>query len=271
MRNNIQLILRYIKSRIPEEILHEAFRPHETGRTLDTLIKEHVIIDMVLDQANLYTGKVKKILLQAGFLQPVDHEDSNMFIHGSNSVYKIPPEYRENRPISLVLDISYPNELIRANAHDYGGSSGSRSVANRADEMLTSFTMSPAYLAPQPILVDGHAGIIRLEPPISMHTDWILACCLEFDDRLTGMSSNMIPHLQKLCLIACQMYIYTKLWVKINMGQLVGGAALEAIRSVVEEYRDKEDQYHEALMKFRGSSLFSADHLGDYLSLALGS
>lgn len=273
MRNVIQLVNKYIMTRIPKEVLNEAFRPHQEGRTLDALIKEKVIIDMVLSQANLYTGKVTKIVMNSSFLKEINVMDDTQvrFMTGQAAVYQIPPEYRENRAISLVLDLSYPHQIAYAHGTDISGFTAARSLANRADEMLTSFTMSPNNITPTPILVDGQSGIVRLEPPISMHSDWILACCLEFDNNLTGMSKNMIPHLQKLCLIATKMYIYNDLFIKINMGQLVSGSALEAIRSIVEEYRDKDQEYEEALLKFRGASIFSSDHLGDYLSLMIGS
>lgn len=271
MRNAIGLITKYIYQHIPNEVLVEAFSPHRENRSLDAIIKEQVIIDYVMAQANLVAGRTKKIELRVDWVKDTDDTDVSHFMMSKFAVYQIPPEARENRPITLVIDLSYPAYLAYGTSLDQDGSVANLNVANRADEMLSSFTQSPNNLTPQPVLLDGANGIVRLDPPMSIHTDWVLSCALEFDQNLTGVSQNLIPLLQKMTLYATQAICYNKLWIRLNQGQLVGGQQLEAMRNIVEEYREAQEKFDEALLKFRGGSMFARDTLNNYISLMVGS
>lgn len=270
MKNVVNTLLRKLYMRIPEEILVEAFEPRKYSRSLDALIKEVIIVDIVLSQCNLYAGKTKKITLLQDFLKVIKDDTVYSAIPGDYSVYAIPPQFREYRPITVVLDIAYPSSLALHSAYPYSFLSG-RSVANGLEEALSSFTHTPAYVTPTPILLDGDNGIIQLSPPMTMHTDWILSCMLAYDKDFTNVGTNMINPLFNLTLYATQAYIYNKLYVKVNQGYLHGGFQLEAMKSLVDNYADAHEKFEEALTKFRGAAMFDKDTLVDTLSLMIGS
>lgn len=268
MKNTINLILRYVQSRIPEEILIEAFQPNKVHRSLDVLIKELVILDYVLPQCNIFAGRPKKIRLITSYIMNVDDLDTGTFLPGNYSIYKIPPEARENRPINAVLDLSYPANLQFAfGVGNDGGMVTGRSVSNSASELLSSVTRVPSYIAPSPVLIDGHAGIIRVEPPSNLFSEWILSCVLEYDKNFSNISPNMIPSLQKMTLLATKSYIFNALVVKLSHGRLVAGSQLEAISNVVDKYEEAEEQFQEALLKFRGAATFSPENLANLVSM----
>jgi hypothetical protein len=252
------------------EILNEAFRPSVEGRTLDALVKEKIIIDHVLQRCNLYTGKTKKILIKYSYLKHAVDDALRYNLGSANTIYVIPPEARENRAITVVLDLANVNSMAFGDIRT-GGMFMSRTVENRASELLSSFTRKPVCLAPTPILINGEAGIIRVHPPMALHNDWVLSCMLAYDKDFTNMSTNMIQPLQKLVLYATQAYIYNKLIVRMNQGYLQGGLQLDAIREIVVSYAEANEKFEEAFMQFRGASMFDKDVMLDMISLMMGS
>lgn len=272
MNNTINAMLRHVYNRIPEEILLEGFRQmmQETHRTLDAVVKESIIIDIVLHNCNLYAGKTKKIVLYQDYVK--NAVDTMLFtvMGGDYGIYQIPPEARENRPISAVLDLAYPTTMAFYGAYPNIDVTG-RSVTNAADEVLASATRSPMYVSPTPMLIDGQAGIIQMSPPAAVHIDWILSCMLAYDKNLTNISPNIMNHLKYLTEYAAKSYIYNKLIVKVNQGFISQGMQLEAIRSIIESYADAYDRFEEYLLKFRGASNFSTDIFRDFISLLVGS
>jgi hypothetical protein len=272
MKNVINNLLKDLYRKVPMEILNEAFYRlrKESNRSLDALIKEYIIVDVVLSNCNLYAGKVKNIVLYQQYGKDIDDTMLHAAMSGNYGVYAIPPEARENRPIVAVLDVAYPTTMAIYGTFPNIGVTG-RSVANGIDEMLSSFTHEPAYVTPTPMLIDGDAGIIQLSPPASLHVDWILSCMLAYDKEFTNISLNMLNPLKNMVEYAAKSFIYNELIIKINQGYLQSGLQLESVRSMIESYADANEKFDEALRKFRGASTFSQDALRNMLSLMIGS
>lgn len=272
MKDVINILLRDLYMKIPELILNEAFRRKQlqSNRTLDALIKEYIIVDVVLHNCNLYAGKTKKIVLYQDYGKSIDDTMMHSAMSGNYGVYAIPPEARENRPITAVLDIAYPTTLALFGTFPNNAVSG-RSVANGMDEALSSFTHTPAYLTPSPILIDGDAGIVQLQPPASLHVDWILSCLLAFDKEFSNIGLNLINPLKNMTVLATKAFIYNELWLRLNQGYLESGSQLEAIKTIIESYADAHDKFEEALLNFRGASTFSPEAFREMIAMMCGS
>lgn len=272
MKDVINVLLRDLYMKIPELILSEAFRrlKQQSNRTIDALVKEYIIVDVVLLNCNLYAGKTKKIVLYEQYGKSIDDTMMHSAMSGNYGVYSIPPEARENRSISAVLDIAYPTTLALFGTFPNNAVSG-RSVANGMDEALSSFTHTPAYLTPSPILLDGNAGLVQLSPPASLHVDWILSCMLEYDKNFTNIGLNMIKPLQQMTVLATKAFIYNELYLKMNQGYLESGSQLEAIKTIIEGYADATEQFEEALNNFKAASLFSMENFREMMALMIGS
>lgn len=267
MKNVINELLKDVYRKIPNEILREAFYEElKTSRSLDAIVKELIISDIVLANCNLYSGKMKKITISQDYMKNIDDKLFIGSFLGNYGVYAIPPHVRENRPIVAITGITYPTSLAPFGTYPEIGVAG-RSVVNGMDEMLESFTHSPAYIAPSAFIIDGDAGIIQLTPPSSIHIDWIMSCFLSFDKEFSNIGLNMINPLKKMVEYAAKSFIYNRMIIKINQGYLTGGFQLESIKNIIESYQDAEERFEEALMKFRGSSMFSPENFRDTLSL----
>lgn len=270
MKNTINLLLRYIYTHIPAEILNEAFLPTKENRSLDVLIKEKVIIDYVLQQCNIYAGRTKKIRLLESYVIDIDDPDTSDFLVGRYSIYRIPPEARENRAINAVLDVSYPSHVSHLISSVDSNFISGKSVASSASTLLSSFTRVPSAVTPTATIVDGHAGIVRLDPPMGVTSEWLLSCMLEYDKNFSNIGLNLIPQLQKMTLYAAKAYIYNELVVKLSHGRIVSGSLLEAITSVTDKYEEAEEKFQDALMKFRGASTFTPEAMSIWLSTCIG-
>lgn len=271
MKNVVNTLLRNIYYKIPNEILTEAFRKvmMNSNRTLDSVIKQHIIIDIVLMNCNLYAGKTKSLVLYENYGKQIDDKMLMAAFDGCYGVYTIPPEARENRPITAVLDIAYPTTLALYGVFPNTASVG-RSVTNGIDQALGSFTHTPAYTTPVPMLIDGDAGIIQLSPPAAVHVDWVLSCMLAYDKEFANISLNMLPSLRDMVEYATKAYIHNALFIQLNQGYLQGGLQLEAIRGTIESYSTANDIFEEKLRKFRGASNFSQDAFRNLMSLMIG-
>ena len=272
MKNVINNLLRDLYHKIPPEIIDISFRNlrEQSRTTTDAVIRQYIIEDIVLVNCNLYAGKKKKIILYQDMGKRINDDTFQAAMSGSYGVYTVPPEAREFRSINAVLDIAYPTTMALYGSFPNEVSLG-RSVANSVDEALSSFTRTPAFLTPTPMLIDGDAGIIQLSPPAAIHIDWVLSCMLSYDKEFTNLSLNMFNSLKKMVEHATKAFIYNSMSVKINQGYLQGGLQLESIKSIIESYADANEKFGESLDKFRGAATFSPETFRDMMSLMVGS
>ncbi len=268
MIDTINILTKKLFPVIPSEILHLAFEPDKAMKSLDAVIREKVIIDMVLMNINLYAGRLKKLTVYEHYRKEISETEAYNPTPGDFSVYQIPMEMTENKQIVSVIDIAYPHTLALSTSYPHQNVEG-RSVLNGATEALGSFTNSPITITPVPVLCNNN--IIRYEPPLMLHVDMILTCLLEYSETMDDMASNQIEPLFKCTLYATQMYIYNKLIIQLNQGYLAGGLQLEAVKNIVDTYSDAHEKFDEAIKIFRGSATLEKTALVTLLSEMLGS
>ncbi len=263
MINTINILLQKLYLEIPSEILHLAFKPEKEIRSIDAIVRDKIIVDIVLMNCNLYAGKLKKVTIFEKYRKQIGDTNNTNPLPGDYSVYQIPLEMTENKQINHVLDLSYPSSLSLTASWPLQGLEG-RSVMNGADEALSSMTHTPTYLTPNVILMNNNT--IKLDPPMSMHFDFLMTCMLEHSETMDDMARNQIQPLSKCVLYATQMFIYTQLRIFLNQGALAGGQQLEAIKDIVDSYADASEKFEEAMMRYRGSSLLEKSSLITFLS-----
>lgn len=265
--NAVDYMLKQIKLLIPNEILIETFlnvgSEEDKLRSLDGLLKEKIIIDIVLRECNLYTGKPKKIPLLASWAQNMDNDNIDIYYSNTYSAYKIPPQAREFKDIIYVIDIAYP--LGYGITDPYIGN-GYHSVISKTNELFES-TFNAGSPTPIPILKEHN--LVILEPPQPHHIDWILICLLGFDSSFTNIKPIMVKKLGKLAVLATKMYVYNKLIIQQDAFKTHLGYEIGSFKSIVESYSDAEEKFEEALMDFRGAATFDEESTLALLNLML--
>ncbi len=262
----INRLLKELYLKIPNEVLMLAFEPDKELRSLDAVIKEKVIVDHVLSNCNLYSGRPKRISLQESWLKDIKDHENYIAVTGDYCIFQVPEEAREYRDIVAVVDVSYPTVMAFSTPFPMQQLEGN-SVASGVDDALSSMTRTPTNVTPSAVVMGNN--VIKLDPPMATWIEWSMLCWLALDEDFSNISPNMIKPLSKMTLYACQMYIYNKMNIRLNQGMLVGGQNLEAIKRVVDRYEDAEDKFDEALMKLRGASVLQANQIGHLLAQCL--
>lgn len=259
MANVIEACLRRIYHSIPSQILELAFRP-EKHETLDHAIHEKVIHDRVLFDSNLVGGRAKQIVLNKSWVEVA--ETPAPFIFGNSQtycIYRIPPEARENRMLSSVIELRYPYTIhdgLQMPNSGMGTNMGGNTVGGLACQALEGQTWANAVPLPTPILVSGHqVKLIPSSVSQIQDIDWILTCRLNYDAEFMNLNNQAILPLVELVLCAVKAYIYNELALKIDTAYIVGGQAMGKLKEIVESYSDQNDRYLELLREFNGGAV----------------
>jgi len=256
------VINKVVQFYIPDMILRAAFRDVISYITLEAAIRDVIIDKIVLRDCNLYAGKLKRIILLQEYVKPIAHESTMFPIDCSFSIYEIPPDARENKDITVAIDLAYP--AIGVAPYPDMNLSGN-SLGTVASQALESVAMSNSYITPVPILIANNT--IRMEPSLAMHVDWVFSCTLAYDINFTGITPSMVTQLTNLVALATKAYIYNKLTNDNQLARIVGGAEFSSFTDTVEGYSDAIEQYDEALIEFRGGAFFDKDSLISTISM----
>jgi len=262
MNGTIIQCLKEIKTRIPSEILNEAFmrKANVQYKSLDSILKEEVIVDVVLRKTNLYSGKLKKIELRQDYITELTSPEI-LGIGLPYPFYVIPPEAREYTDITSVIGVAFP---ITEYSQSVYAAQGYNSIQNKTSELLDN-TFSSGTTYPTPFLLDNNT--IKLDPPQYISVPWLLTCMLAYDSNFTNISYNMIPSLCKLCVTAAKMIIYNRLKIAIDLAYINTGAEIGAFKDIVDSYSDAADDLEKDLLDFRGAASFDKEQSIAMISL----
>lgn len=265
MYDPIKQLLSTIFASIPKAILEEAFLPKSVPikNTLDYYIHEKIIIGRVLDDCNLYAGKRKRILLQHKHLERVTTPDVYSTLNSAHvGVYRIPPEDREYRDISHVIELLYPFSASGFTSINYPSNTrGGITVSTMAADVIGSQTYEDVSNPPRAILLSG--DLIKLDPPQLAHIDWIMVALLKYDENFTNLNVDAIRPLCKLAVAATKAYIHNELLIRMDEAYLVGGQEMVTFKAIIERYEDQNEVYDELLTAFRGGATLDPDEFAD--------
>lgn len=257
MANVVEACLKRIYHNIPVQILELAFNPNE-NETLDHLIHEKVIHDRILFDCNLVAGKYKTIQLDPRWIESAMIPNSVVFNNSSAfNIYRIPPEARENRMLSSVIELRhvYASPYLGAMGISMPGMGGN-TAGDIACQALQGQTFSKAVPLPTPILVSGHqVKLIHTTMPQIQEIPWILMCRLNYDSEFTNLNPQAVLPLVDLTVSAVKTYIYNELVLKIDSAYIVGGHAMGRLKEIVDSYSDQGEHYLQLLRDFNGGAV----------------
>ncbi len=274
MSGAIQKALDEVFYQIPIEILELAFTSQNQWLThrqisIPAMIREEVIERRVRQDLDCVGASHVSIPL-AG-LQPE-------ILDQYNRIYTIPKELTEGRSISTVLNITFG----RYGAYGYaqnvqyygaygGGMSGDRSVLTDAvQNMNNARTPIPMVSSANVRVISENTVLVTDIVPFTQET--FLNCLLGSDSELTHIQPPYWPVFSEFVVWATKAYIYRKLNIKLDMGQLVAGQALGRIREVVDNYADAEQTYQDMRREKLAKLMFLNDPVRRkrHLRIAIG-
>ena len=234
--------------KIPKEVLTLAFTPdyyvgYADNRSLEQRIIDTIIHGKVLPDCNLSTGQLVSIPLEG---LPLSQTTSGWII-------EIPPHLTNGRRITNVLNVEYGYQDMMA----YGGAmqtSGGDLFSNAVSMMYQStiggYTTGNAHVH----LVGPNTILIR---DISRIGNLFLRCMIEHDPGLNNIQTSGYQAFANIVVLACKMYVYTHISIRVGEGAINGGSMNGYFRSIIDEYSSAAEEYEEAFMRWRKVAAFS--------------
>lgn len=260
-----------VKFRIPREVLEKAFLPYNAyGRvynnvSLDEQIINNVIKARVLPDCNI-VGGIQALVPLDGL--PVDLVNTNMIsIH-------IPKERTQGRSVLMALSVVFINSNSATNIYGVNGVSGNNSctpsLLTAANGLLKSFDSIPSTSTSRVQLISENTILVKEMGMIPSNS--FLRCELSNDEEMANIPIRAYRYISKMVELAVKAYVYNELIIKIDMGQLQGGANIGMFKQIIEGYSDAEQNYQDYVEETIQQVLFTADteKYARYLKLIVG-
>ena len=269
MNNAMEQALIRINSTIPKEIIQYAFQardPWERSLTVEQLIIKRVIHYRVLANINVFGGKATEIVLQPEYLESIQMtKDDAVSRTGPFSLYRIPPEVRENSPIVEVHSLNYsgnyssfmPNQVWR----------GASSAPAAAEAVLDSHTFASSPPKPQVQLLSG--DLVKLTPSQHATVCWVMYCRIAYDPEFTNLNTSALETFSKVCEHAVKAYIYNEKVIEINRAFLEHGVDLGVFKEIIDRYAESEERYNELISEMNGAVILDPARMGNLLQYML--
>jgi len=258
MVNPFQLVMVRVTMGIPKPILQAAIRKYnldnKTTYTITSFIQEVIMDKVVLPETNLSGGLVKTIPLRAEWMESMKGDHGGYAgDDGPYSLFRIPPEARDNKPISNILSLQYPyNTYLGGGVNSSDIGVGGYCLVDQVDELLNSYTLSRPRNHPVARLLSG--DLIKITPTQYAAQNWLLTCRIDFDSTFTNLHDHAVPILANLVLYATKQWIHTNLLIDIDRAWMETGQDIGTFKSIIEGYSDAAQQYQEEMIKWRGVS-----------------
>jgi hypothetical protein len=267
MIDAIKLVLERIYRTIPRPVLEAAFKPWETGTTLDECIKNKVLLSSVRDEISIRGGKILKIMLNLNWCEYTSSPSPYALgVSGSYSTYRVPAEARENRDISCVLSVRFPYSINTSSSGNFYNTCTTKgnTVSSLACAALQSQTGANMLSTPTGIIRPGN--VIQLDPPQYNWVPWQVTVRLVYDDNFSGMDvSSDLPFIDA-CIYAVQQYIYNELVFAVESNMVVHGMEIGVFRDIIGEFKGAEEKYNEALLALGGAEIYDPSRLKNILT-----
>ena len=258
MNYPLDICIMNVVSEIPPQILDLAVRRsnmrfHEDNNLTEWICKR-IIENRVLKDVNLVAGQVKTIVLLPAWLEYLPSEHGGYAgDDGPNTVYRIPPEARDGKPISQVMTLQFPYITYQSSGiANADVASGGFSFVDQVDQVINSYNLATPRNHPVVRLLAG--DIVQIVPSQYTRQHWLLTCRINYDETFNNMHESSILTLSDMTVAATKHWIYTNLIVDVDRAVQETGMDLPTIRSIIEEYKDGSQQYRDARMMFRGTS-----------------
>ena len=266
MNSALEIALVKIHSTIPPEILEYAFANRELRNevvSMDEMILQKVIRYRVIKDMNVDGGKFKEILLRRQYMEHLDRNYDDTMMHtGRWSVYRIPPEAREGRPIVEVMNRRFRGAYAGFQPYTAGYNAGAN-LTTLGQAVLDAHTFQTSPPVPSIELLSG--DLVRLMPTQHHGTLWTMNCRLAYDECLTNLNSSAIQPFADCCVYATMAYIFVNSTVMLDKAYVMNGYQIGQFKTIIDGYVDANTKYDDALKVLSAAMLLDPSRLQSLL------
>lgn len=252
--NAIQYAINETLYEIPQELLEAAFFDNSyfaqrNTHSIGACIRRDVIDARVNLDVNLVGGT--QINVPIWGLQAVPYLDHAITV-------KIPKSLTQGRSITVPLSIIYGLQS--------SGISGQTALYQDFNEPATasakvqdSFRKVPEVSTSNVHLIEDNVIMISEMFVIPANT-W-LRCMIENEEELGNIQPPYYQDYAMLVMYATKAYLYRKLKIRVDKGELHAGRDLGTFRDILDSYSDANENYREFLDKdWRKTAVFNDYH-----------
>lgn len=237
--NAIQKSLSDLRHTIPNQLLELAFvesyyNYRANNISLDERIRNTVIRPRVLVDCNLVGGMIMYVELGRCTLLSSDL---------TTLVYHIPKELTEGKSVMSALELSGTGMAGTYN----------RSTMARVED---SYGTSSYKGANRIQLISENTVVIHRTTPTVLG---YLKVRVGNDENLSNISIRSHPAFSTLVGLSVKSYIYNKLYLNLDMTNVMAGYEASRISEIVESYSSSEEEYQEYLLNVWGKVSFCND------------
>lgn len=253
--NAITRAISEIKHTIPPRVLDEVFikrsqRWRDAPQNIDENIMAAVVRPRVLVDCNLVGGTEAMIPLQG-----IPSERLNE----AETVLRFPKSATQNRSIMSVLNITF-NRLNMGSGY-MGMAQQNNSTLLQAGSAVMDVHASIPITSTANVQLIGE-NVVLVRDNIIITPNGYLRCMLGNDENLSHLQMRSYRPFSKLVELAVKAYIYNQYIVELDMGALMGGAAIGKIKDIIDGYADAEELYQTHLTTVMQKVLFMNDNIG---------
>jgi hypothetical protein len=229
------------------------FDERRLDHTLEQRIRETIINDLVLTELN-NQGQPYDIPIESSFIESVGSPIYTHFLGSTRgTVIRVPPQNRAYRNIVSVTRLAPASHLMSGGYSDLEAMAGfgASSMQSKALDVVDSYTGRGQGGYPIPILQRGNIVVV--------HTTFVtssvmLECTLGVDSDFSGISSEVVDAIANYAQLVAKGYVFNKLIISTDGGQIISGAPIGQFRDQVLEYRSdaSPDRLRQALHAIRG-------------------
>lgn len=229
-----------IKFSIPQEILDlvfikKAYYFRDRPTNLDKEIIKKVIAPRVIVDSNL-SGGTDVIIPLLDIYREVTEEWM--------AIYRLPKEFTDNRSIMSILGVVYLNPY-QASSIAGQNACGQSYVMSTSQAVLEAMSPIPSFSSAE-VSLEGENVILVRDARVLPQNSYA-RCILSYDEYMSNITPRSYIQFAKLCLLAVKAYIWNNRVIAMDRGELTAGVTLGAIKEVIDEYRDANEQYHDYL------------------------
>lgn len=241
--NVITKSIDYVKTRVPPQILAEAFTKNQYGygftpRTVDSQIMDLVIRPRVLVDCNLVGGRETLINLAMA-----ERERTDDMTH----IFRVPKSLTNGQSIISVLQLLHLDPT-KQTQYGIAGMFSGNAVLRLSQAMLDA-------LAPLPMMSTAALELIAentvmLKDNVVLPSACFLRCIMTQDSNMSTVRPRYYLQFCKLVELAVKSHIYNTMIVVLDEGYMKGGSELGIFKQIIEGYADMADMYDEFLKKW---------------------
>lgn len=234
----VETALRELKFIIPEEILDlvfikKAYTYRDRPTNLDREIIKKVIAPRVIIDCSLGAG--------VDYIVPLldaHRETTEEWM----AVYRIPKTFTDNRSIISIMNVCYLNPYS-VSAPAGVNAQGWSHVMSTSQAVLDAMSPVPNFSSSE-VTLEGENTIVIRDARVLPERSYA-RCILAYDEYMSNVNPRSYLSFAKMVEWAVKSYIWKNRVIPMDRGELTAGVTLGAIKEIIDEYRDAEQNYQD--------------------------